>query len=385
VKNDDSSHKSKFDEGGRVDCDQADQAEEKAKQKSERESDGTEQGAGEKRTLPPSLSFNDFNQKEIPEPKTLINGILTVGAKMSINGPSKAGKSFLLVDLAVSVANGVEWLGKRVAPGKVFYVNFELRKHYFRERLRKILATKGVKQHQPNLRVWNLRGYYPTVTDFAEALLAEIGTEQYDIIIIDPFYKLLLGARENDPGDMAKVLAVFEEIAEKSGASLIYAGHFSKGDQTKKEAQDRISGSGVLARDPDVIFTMTSCKGHRSEDICYAVEIGLRDFKAPGKFVIRWDPDACLFKPDEALDPEELKKPGSEKKFSEEMLLAELGDEELTTKDWEKRCMTEYGMSGRTFHNLMANLRKAKKIEKSNLTKRWSKTVSEFNREKGYK
>jgi len=385
VKNDDSSHKSKFDEGGRVDCDQADQAEEKAKQKSERESDGTEQGAGEKRTLPPSLSFNDFNQKEIPEPKTLINGILTVGAKMSINGPSKAGKSFLLVDLAVSVANGVGWLGKRVAPGKVFYVNFELRKHYFRERLRKILATKGVKQHQPNLRVWNLRGYYPTVTDFAEALLAEIGTEQYDIIIIDPFYKLLLGARENDPGDMAKVLAVFEQIAEKSGASLIYAGHFSKGDQTKKEAQDRISGSGVLARDPDVIFTMTSCKGHRSEDICYAVEIGLRDFKAPGKFVIRWDPDACLFKPDEALDPEELKKPGSEKKFSEEMLLAELGDEELTTKDWEKRCMTEYGMSGRTFHNLMANLRKAKKIEKSNLTKRWSKTVSEFNREKGYK
>lgn len=39
--------------------------------------------------------------------------------------------------------------------------------------------------------------------------------------------------------------------------ALVYADHFSKGNQAGKKAIDRISGSGVTARDPDAIVTIT--------------------------------------------------------------------------------------------------------------------------------
>jgi hypothetical protein len=49
----------------------------------------------------------------------------------------------------------------------------------------------------------------------------------------------------------------FEQIAMGADAALVYADHFSKGNQAKKAAIDRISGSGVTARDPDVIATVS--------------------------------------------------------------------------------------------------------------------------------
>lgn len=56
----------------------------------------------------------------------LIEGILRVGHKMLLAGPSKAGKSFLLIQLAVSVAEGVSWLGCKCRQGRVLYVNLEV-------------------------------------------------------------------------------------------------------------------------------------------------------------------------------------------------------------------------------------------------------------------
>ena len=41
----------------------------------------------------------------------LIEGILRQGHKMLISGSSKAGKSFLLMQLAIALAKGREWLG----------------------------------------------------------------------------------------------------------------------------------------------------------------------------------------------------------------------------------------------------------------------------------
>jgi RecA-family ATPase len=75
-----------------------------------------------------------------------------------------------------------------------------------------------------------LRGYFFTAEDFKKALLKEIGDEQYDVIIIDPLYKLLNGADANSAGEMQKILAELEQITERAGAALIYSDHFSKGE-----------------------------------------------------------------------------------------------------------------------------------------------------------
>ena len=57
----------------------------------------------------------------------LISGVLRQGHKMLLAGPSKAGKSFALIELALCLASGKPWLGRfECTAGKVMYVNLEV-------------------------------------------------------------------------------------------------------------------------------------------------------------------------------------------------------------------------------------------------------------------
>ena len=83
--------------------------------------------------------WKPFNINDDPKPLApeLIEGILRKGHKMLISGASKAGKSFLLIQLAFSLSEGKPWLGFfNCAKCKVLYVNFEVDEGDFDKRLR---------------------------------------------------------------------------------------------------------------------------------------------------------------------------------------------------------------------------------------------------------
>ena len=77
------------------------------------------------------------------------------------------------------------------------------------------------------------------------------------MVILDPTYKILGSADENNATDISAMLNGIESLAVSTGAAVAVAGHFAKGNPSAKETIDRISGSGVFARDPDslVVFT----------------------------------------------------------------------------------------------------------------------------------
>ena len=94
-----------------------------------------------------------------------------------------------------------------------------------------------------------------------------------------------------------------ETLAVKTGAAVAFRAHYSKGNQAGKEAIDRVSGSGVYARDPDSLLNFTS---HQEAD-CYTVEATLRNFPPMAPFVVRWE--YPLFTRDASLNPTDLKMP----------------------------------------------------------------------------
>ena len=57
---------------------------------------------------------------------SLIDGVLRQGHKMLLAGPSKAGKSFLQIELCIAIAEGRKWLSWPCTKGKILYVNLEL-------------------------------------------------------------------------------------------------------------------------------------------------------------------------------------------------------------------------------------------------------------------
>lgn len=189
-------------------------------------------------------------------PDELIKGVLRCGHKMLISGSSKAGKSFLLMELAVALAEGIKWLGFECKKSKVIYVNLEIDPASCINRFSEIYKGLGIKPKFPNdIYVWNLRGHAVPLDKLVPKLLRRVSSQHFDAVIIDPIYKVITGD-ENNASEMGQFCNQFDKICQVSGCSTIYCHHHSKGAQGFKKAIDRASGSGVFARDPDAQLDM---------------------------------------------------------------------------------------------------------------------------------
>lgn len=241
--------------------------------------------------LPPEDNFADV-WDNMPDLKPeLIEGVLRVGHKLLLSAPSKSGKSFLLMSLAIAIANGSEWLGMKCRKGRVCYVNCELDSASSFHRLKDIYEKLELDpENRKNIDVWNLRGRTVPMDKLSGALIHRFKDKGYAAVIIDPIYKVITGD-ENNATDMSKFCSYFDEVATAMGVSVIYCHHHSKGASGKySNSADRSSGSGVFARDPDAILDMRrlsaedAAKRYRqfhpgeSEPTAWEISCTLREF-----------------------------------------------------------------------------------------------------------
>lgn len=234
--------------------------------------------------LPKTESLEDIYNDPPEVAPELISGVLRQGHKMIISGPSKAGKSFLLLELAYAIAEGHTWIGNKCTMGKVLYVNMEIDGASFARRFISIYNARKMNHgaHRSNIDIWNLRGYSMPITKLIEPLLRRAKKEAYSAIIIDPLYKVLEGD-ENSNTDVARMGAGFDRIAQETGASVIYVHHFAKGYAGDRSSIDRGSGAGTFSRDPDAILTISPLEQTEDEEAAHGsawrVEYTLREFK----------------------------------------------------------------------------------------------------------
>lgn len=200
----------------------------------------------------------------------LIDGVLRQGHKMLIAGPSKAGKSFLQIEMCIAIAEGREWLGWKCTQGRVLYVNLELDRASCLHRFRDVYQALGWKpDNLKNIDIWNLRGKSRPMDKLAPMLIRRAAKKNYIAIVIDPIYKVITGD-ENSADQMANFCNQFDRVCTELGVAVIYCHHHSKGGQGSKKAMDRASGSGVFARDPDAMLDMIELE--LSEDVFKAEE-----------------------------------------------------------------------------------------------------------------
>ncbi len=186
----------------------------------------------------------------------LIDGILRQGHKMLLAGPSKAGKSYALIELCCAIAEGRKWLSWQCAQGRVLYVNLELDRASCLHRFKDVYTALGWQPKNIDcIDIWNLRGKSVPMDKLAPKLIRRAHRKNYTAIIIDPIYKVITGD-ENSADQMAHFCNQFDHVCNELGAAVIYCHHHSKGSQGAKRSMDRASGSGVFARDPDVLIDL---------------------------------------------------------------------------------------------------------------------------------
>ena len=203
----------------------------------------------------PDIEEVSLDEDEPELAPALIDGVLRQGHKLLIAGPSKAGKSFALIQLAIALAEGGEWFGWKVERGRCLYVNLELDARSAKHRFWAIYREMGRTPGPGMIDVWNLRGNACSLDKLTPKLIRRAQKRGYTAVIIDPIYKVLTGD-ENSAAEMATFCNWFDRICLQLGAATIYCHHHSKGAQGQKSSRDRSSGSGVFARDPDAIIDM---------------------------------------------------------------------------------------------------------------------------------
>ncbi len=315
--------------------------------------------------LPDLIDAADFLAAPIAPPPELIAGILHLGSKLVLGGGSKSYKTWVLLDLAISVATGADWIGRTTAQGKVLFVNFEIQPHAWQRRIKEVAHAKKVEISTGMIHLWNLRGHAADFKKLIPKIIERCRAENFALIILDPIYKLYGGTDENAAGDVAELLNSLENMATETGAAIAFGAHFAKGNAAGKEAIDRISGSGVFARDPDSLLIFTK----HEDDSAFVVEPILRNFAPVEPFGVRWE--FPLMHPDDDLDPAKLKKVGGRKpEHLPADLLEILPAEGMESAEWQTKAKSE-GISRATFFRLLKALKKAGKIHAEAETGKW--------------
>ncbi|MBO4287852.1 MAG: AAA family ATPase, partial [Kiritimatiellae bacterium] len=264
---------------------------------------GQQQGAADGDCRPPSfLPLGELVEKYPKMRPVLIHGFLRRGETMNIIAPPKTGKSWLVTDLALSVATGTPWFGFPCEKGKVLIIDNELHPETSANRIPKVVAARGfdLKKVQNDIYVDNQRGRLGNIEDLANQI-ETLKPYGFKLVIIDAFYRALpKGTDENDNGTVAGLYNLIDKYAAALDCAFVLIHHTSKGNQSLKSITDVGAGAGSQSRASD---THVILRRHKEEG-CVVMESVVRSFPSVGAVCLRWD--WPLWERDDSLNPEDL-------------------------------------------------------------------------------
>jgi hypothetical protein len=295
-------------------------------------------------------------------PPEIVVDLIHQGTKVVLGGSSKAGKSWLLLQLALCVATGGKFLRWPTKPGRVLYMNLEILAPFMAARLQVIVNHCNLES-PTNLDILNLRGVIADFDTVAQQIIELAENGNYCMIIIDPIYKLMGGRSENGAGGVGALCLQLERVAERTGAAVVYAHHFTKGKQTQKKAIDRLSGSGVFGRDADSLILLTD----HTQPRCFTLDLILRNLPPQESFVLEWQYPVMIERND--LEPEGDEDAQTDKRARQ--MLSLLQTEPLTSGEWEEAARVA-GIPHATFFRTKAKLQDGGHIIRDRWDKTWS-------------
>jgi len=158
----------------------------------------------------------------------IVSDLILEGSVNLWYGQFGSKKTWSLLDLAVCVASGKQWLSFDVNPCKVLIVDEESGERRLADRLGSIirgeLAPEGVPVNSVSLAQFNLRDN-PNDLNALIILISETGAK---LVIIDALADIMLGGDENAVKDTQPVFAGLRKASELTGASFIVIHHSNK-------------------------------------------------------------------------------------------------------------------------------------------------------------
>jgi len=337
------------------------------------------------------IAFKDV--KLNTKPKYLIKGVLEKNANAVLYGKSNTGKSFLALDMAAAIAQGVAWAGRKTKPGAVAYFAAEAGRG-FGHRMLGVGQKHGLRPSVDNVPIY----YCPrplnllTGEKVKESMLKaiqNIETEtglKVELAVIDTLARVMPGGNENGSEDMGTVTDNIVWLGYHAKCSTLTVHHSGKSAaagmrghsslqaaidtelECIRKGDDGASGPGVLKTrkqreqskdDGDIGFglrTVALGADDEGDEItsCYAVLDGESEFDAIQEREVenmaKGSIGAQRIIRAYNIARKQLAKIGEDKIHIRALLagwrVAELGDEALSVPEIKQELSTKFSENG---------------------------------------
>ena len=266
--------------------------------------------------------------KEQTESPYLINGLIREGELGVTAAPTKIGKTWFQMEMALHIASGKEFLGMTIdKPRSVLFINAELKSITFGIRTKWLMERCNITSEDIGDRYYSatLRAHSYSLAELIRILKRgyEQGNYNFSAIFIDPIYKIYGDLDENSNTDMAALMTCLIQFAEVSNATIFLTDHHAKGARDWLIHYEQMAGAGTKQRAPDTIVNLAPLQDKATSqeeepDILYKMTAIHRSGKSPEPKYLTWNTnERRLTEADDTL-VDEFFKTATEKKEEEQ-------------------------------------------------------------------
>ena len=223
----------------------------------------------------------------------LIDNIMRKCEVGTVVGAAKTSKTWFALHLALCVATGTKFLDNQAHKANTLYLDYELKPKTFQKRMCMLASEK------PHGFFYQcLRGciQLPTIDQIAELIISR----RIEFLVVDSLYRTGWLTEENNNDSTARQLSVLQQLATRTGCTILVVDHTAKGGGNERSAVDASRGASSKGGFFDFIFVLRATAKGPDPDLTYvALDPVLRDWpglKSLPLISFKWEPLRCHVK-----------------------------------------------------------------------------------------
>jgi hypothetical protein len=239
-------------------------------------------------------------ESRLEEPEYLVKPFMKPGEKGYLTAGYKIGKTFLAMQLTISLAKWISFLEFEIPkPRKVLYTRFELTDYAFSKRLQKTNMGSYKELIKSNPVIWLKKGFDITSKDEKDLqwFFRQVDKHEPDVAIFDPLYKLT-SLNLADPKSASPLLRTYEKIQQKyPSLHLLFPHHMVKmgGKDRDSNSWDNSYGPMQFFADMDYQMRLRSISDHDDPVKRFRLDF-LTNAELLDSMELERDPDTLIYK-----------------------------------------------------------------------------------------
>ena len=232
----------------------------------------------------------ELDKMDLPPVQWAVPGLLPAGLSFLVAAP-KMGKSWLALDLCLSVAAGGEWLGRKVNQGPTLYLDLEDSANRAQARMRTLLDGFTAAPETCTFRLLAPILGPELFKILDEWIAANPGAK---VVCIDTFQKVKPAAGKNETSYSAdyRICAPLQSWAQQHNVCVLLVHHTNK-NRGSADIFEGVNGSQGLMGSADAVLMLTKSKGRFAEEATLSVtgrDVDMEQYAARfDKTTCRWE------------------------------------------------------------------------------------------------